>query len=402
MNVKQYIDSSNYSYRINKMKYYETTNDEYTNAVEQYNLHPELKPVYNELPLTLNNFENTIIYGPPGTGKYSQSLYILKRYSPTKLKYATHITAVTDKQSYNYHISDIHYEIDMSLLGCNSKTLWSEIFFQIVDIISMKPDKVGIILCKNFHLIHAELLENFYSYMQQYNHTNAHIYIKFLIITESISFIPSCIVNACQTLHVERPSKDMYGKINVESLQLDNYFNRISCSHMHNMNNKPGVINKYPPHQLNNRKSEMAFKLINETDITNIKELKSFDLIEPGMMPIEVFNIVCDQLILDIESTLEYDSSGTLIVGRRQVFNYIEFRDSLYNILTYNLDVAECLWYIISYFIYKNLLEKEDITNIIEKTYLFFKYYNNNYRPIYHLESIMFYIINKLNKYDEL
>jgi len=383
------------------MKYYETTPDEYINAVENFNLHPELVPVYNELPLTLDNFENAIIYGPSGTGKYSQSLYILKRYSPTKLKYATHITAITDKQSYNYHISDIHYEIDMSLLGCNSKTLWSEIFFQIVDIISMKPDKVGIILCKNFHLINAELLDNFYSYMQQYNHTNAHIYIKFLIITESISFIPSSIVNACQIIHVERPSKDMYGKINIESLPLDDYFKRISCSHIHN-NNKSDVMNQPSQCQLNNGKSKMTFDLIDETEIMNIKELKSFDLIPPNSMPIEVFNIVCDKLILDIESTLQYDLNGKRVTGNCPVFNYIEFRDSLYNILTYNLDVSECLWHIISYFIYKNLLEKEDITRIIEKTYLFFKYYNNNYRPIYHLESIMFYIINKLNKYDEL
>ncbi len=127
---------------------------------------------------------------------------------------------------------------------------------------------------------------------------------------------------------------------------------------------------------------------MNKLSITNIKDLNSFSLIDPDNVPADIFNIVCDKIILDMDNI---DS-----------FNYIEFRDSLYNILTYNLDTAECVWYIITYFINKNVLKPEDITKIIEKTYLFFKYYNNNYRPIYHLESIMFYIVNKVNKYDEL
>ena len=69
----------------------------------------------------------------------------------------------------------------MSLLGCNSKTLWHEIFFQLVDIISVKQNKIGIIVCKNFHTINSELLEIFYSYMQQYNMKNSNILIKFIM-----------------------------------------------------------------------------------------------------------------------------------------------------------------------------------------------------------------------------
>ena len=63
-----------------------------------------------------------------------------------------------EKYTYQYHISDIHYEIDISLLGCNSKLIWHEIVQQIVDIVSVKSDKIGIVVCKNFHLIHTELL----------------------------------------------------------------------------------------------------------------------------------------------------------------------------------------------------------------------------------------------------
>jgi len=68
----------------------------------------------------------------------------------------------------------------MSLLGCNSKLLWHEIYQQLVDIISAKTEKSGIIVCKEFHNIHSELLENFYSYMQ--NNNDSSINIKFILL----------------------------------------------------------------------------------------------------------------------------------------------------------------------------------------------------------------------------
>ena len=148
------------------MKFYETHYEDYYHSVEKYNFHPLLEEQYKKFPKHISGFENTIVYGPGGSGKYSQVLYLLKRYSPSQLKYEKKITACTEKQSYTYKISDIHYEIDMALLGCNSKQLWHEIFIQIVDIVSMKNDnKFGVIVCKNFHSIHNELLEIFYSYI---------------------------------------------------------------------------------------------------------------------------------------------------------------------------------------------------------------------------------------------
>ena len=149
------------------MKFYESHYDDYYRSVEENNYHEELILEYNNFPDKLIDFKNTIIYGPTGVGKYSQMIYFLKKYSPSSLKYETKITATIDKQSYIYKISDIHYEVDMSLLGCYSRVLWHEIFQQVVDIVSVKVDKQGIIVCKNFHGIHNELLEIFYSYIQQ-------------------------------------------------------------------------------------------------------------------------------------------------------------------------------------------------------------------------------------------
>ena len=99
------------------MKFYETNTDEYISSVEKYNLHRELLDVYQYgFPKKLRDFENIIVYGAVGSGKYSQILYFLKKYSPSELKYEKKITVQSEKQTYIFHISDIHYEIDMSFL----------------------------------------------------------------------------------------------------------------------------------------------------------------------------------------------------------------------------------------------------------------------------------------------
>lgn len=361
------------------MKFYESHFEEYISAIERCNLHPQLTKIYNALPKKINQLENFIIYGPTGVGKYSQVLNILKRYSPSELKYDKKMTITTEKQDYIYRISDIHYEIDMSQLGCNSKILWHEIFFQIVDIIAVKQEKFGIILCKNFHLIHTELLEIFYSYMQQYNHSQTNIKIKFFILTEHISFLPTTIVNACQILRIERPSKEKYVELS---------------SFLTNDKNKPYL--QYISDFKNNKKSPILNKkisdVLNEIDISgiiNTKEIRSFQLINSTEeIPKDVFNIICDNIIQEILNPNK--------------ISFTALRDTLYDILTYNLDMTECLWYILRFFIESNYLQKNDVSEILKRTYTFLKYYNNNYRPIYHLESIMFYIINKIHNFNEL
>jgi hypothetical protein len=290
------------------MKFYETTTDEYIHSIDKYNLHEELIDVYQTcFPSSLKQFENIIVYGPVGSGKYSQILYFLKKYSPSELKYEKKINVQSEKQNYTFHISDIHYEIDMSFLGCNSKNLWHDIYFQIVDIVSVKPEKVGIILCKNFHSIHSELLEIFYSYIQQYNSFHImNIQIKFIILTEHISFIPSDILNSCAILNIQKPSTNTF----VEYVQKTKKENKI----------------------------EQRLKEINTNHLTNIKEIQSFSLIKNSSeLPKDVFNVICDQIIKDIN---DCDN-----------LQFTNFRDSLYDILIYNLDLTECVWYILSHFI---------------------------------------------------
>jgi len=310
------------------MKFYETHFEEYINSNNIANLHPKLNKIYDKLPKTIKELKNVIFFGPNGTGKYTQMLKFIKKYSPSELKYEKKISVTYNKQQYFFKISDIHYEVDMTLLGCNSKLLWHEIYQQIIDIISAKSEKSGIVVCKSFQDIHSELLENFYSYMQQNNSTV--IDLKFIIITEEISFIPDNILNCCQIINVNRPSKTLYNK----------------C-----------IKQKVPP----------KIKLEN---ITNIKLLHMYN--EDLMLQ---YKIICNKII-------------NYLININDL-QFLKLRDMLYDIFIYNLDISECIWYILSSLVEQERISKEQLPNIILKTYTFFQYYNNNYRPIYHVENYM-------------
>ena len=191
------------------MKFYETQFDEYLTKANEFDIHPELRAFENSIPNNPKEFKNLILYGAAGVGKYTQMLRFIKKYSPSELKYDKKMGLQTDKYEHSYRISDIHYEIDMMLLGCNSKLIWHDIFMQIVDIVSLKPCKFGIIVCKNFHNIHSELLDSFYSYIQQYASDNLAFQIKFVLLTEHVSFIPNNILHNAQIVNVKRPSREI-------------------------------------------------------------------------------------------------------------------------------------------------------------------------------------------------
>ena len=203
------------------MKYLSTKFEDYINECQRYNLHPNIEKI-----LKKDNNQNIILYGAPGIGKYTQALHYIKNYSPTQLKYERKLNYnFNNKKNYVFKISDIHIEIDMSLLGCNSKVLFNDLYHQILDIFSTRENKFGIILCKNFHKIHSELLEIFYSYMQNITHKN--IKIMYIIITEHISFIPSNILIRCNTLSLNRPNKSKYSLCVQRQLKKDIIFTNL-------------------------------------------------------------------------------------------------------------------------------------------------------------------------------
>jgi len=314
------------------MKFHESHFEEYISATQKQNLHPTMEKVIKKFPNNIQDFKNCIFYGPSGVGKYSLMLKSIKRYSSTELKYEKKISVTYNKDQYFFKISDIHYEVDLSMLGCNSKLLWHEIYLQIVDIISAKANKVGIIVCKYFQEIHSELLENFYSYMQQNNSLS--IDLKFVLITEHLSFIPDNIINCCQVIRVPRPSKINYTK----------------C-----------LKNKLPT----------SMQLENISNIKNINSTINENLMQP-------YKIICNKIIDVIVNIENYE--------------LLKLRDLLYDMFIYNLDVNECIWYIISSLVSNGTISQDNMSKVMIKTYTFFQYYNNNYRPIYHLENYILFL----------
>jgi len=315
------------------MKLHETHFDNYIQLNNENSLHPELVKVYKNFPEKLCNLKNLIFYGPNGVGKYTQMLSSIKKYSPSELKYDKKLSITYNKNTYFFKISDIHYEVDMSLIGCHSKMLWNDIYNQVVDILLSKQEKSGIIVCKYFQEIHSELLEIFYSYMQTLNTKN--IDLKFIIITEELSFIPDNIINCCYLIKVSRPSKMTYSK----------------CLKM-----KLGKSSKI-------------------TEITNIKNIK-----ELTNQIININEIICNRIV-------EF-----ILNSACEEFNFYKMREYLYDIFIYNLNPYECVWIILNKLVYMGKIKSSNMTDILIKTYVFLQYYNNNYRPIYHFENFITFL----------
>ena len=293
--------------------------EKYEDYIANEPFHATLKPF--ELPPLLSKFGNLILYGPSGVGKYTQALRFVKHFSPHELKYEK--TIRLPNQEYNFKISDVHYEIDMDLLGCNSKTLWNDIYYQIVDIISCKYDmKYGIIVCKNFHLIHNELLDIFYSYMQLSN-------VKFILLTEALSFIPDNIVKRCQVVPIQRPSKETYSRCLGIPLE---------------------------------------------------------------KIPVNIFNV--KEIILNVEPNLKKSHICKMILDKMKdykSFKFIEMRDDIYSVFNFDVGIEHCVWYILT-----DLMPTwtpTQLQQILDKTAATLCLYSNNYRPIYHLEDWIYYVI---------
>ena len=392
------------------MRFYETHFDDYDNSVKLCNFHKPFQPL----------FQNYLFYGSPGVGKYSQMLHLVKQFSPSGLKFENKIFTNIEKHSFFINISDIHFEVDMALLGCNSKIIWHDIFTQIIDIISFKPLYKAFIVCKNFHDTHNELLEIFYSYMnvlalrssmiqrkfliggggedkvdsntapQTTNFTqqiNTDINVKFIILTEHISFIPNNILNKCKIQSFERPTinKVITGfgvqKTGLNKEKMNTIINKIGEDVRTGQKIK---TDRLPP------------------SITNLKELYSYSLMESIKdIPKDNFVIICNNIIDEIEQMV-----ASLVNEKEEVNicifeNYPRFRDIIYDILVYNLEPLEAVRYILFYYLKKegdSKIKDDIVDELMDKLTVFMFQYGNNYRSFFHLEYFLFFLVVSLKK----
>lgn len=352
------------------MKFLEDHFDEYLAAVRRFNLHPNLVSLCAKYPAS--KMPNTIFYGPSGVGKYTQALVAIKKYSPSELKYEKRMLITFNKDPVYIKMSDIHFEVNMAMLGCNSKLLWNEIYTQIIDVVAARPSMHGIIMCKNFHNIHGELLDVFYSYIRC---NNPRIHISFVIVTDNISFISSNIVNCCETIHVNRPPAAAYKRC------LASFLTSSPCATA-TATTATAAIPASSQRPLVIKPDTLSL-------ITNIKSLRTNRTGEDATMDTAIspaHGIICSRIL---HSILNPD---TIV--------FLEFRDILYDILICDIDIYNCIWYILDGILQHisnscdGVVDQSIITDIMTNTYNFLHLYNNNYRPIYHLERFMFMLIN--------
>ncbi len=163
------------------------------------------------------------------------------------------------------------------------------------------------------------------------NNINSNFKIKFIILTTATSFIYNNILTKCNIISLSRPSKSKYQKLTTK---------KVNDNNVHNIKNLKMNLNNNEPHIL-----------LCDTLIDYIKDYKN------------------------IEITV--------------------LRDHLYNLLIYNLDIYNCIWYInLKLSVYDNYIKNNN--KILIKTISFLKLYNNNYRPIYHLENYFIYLITNI------
>lgn len=318
------------------MKYFETSFDSYLREVERVNIHREYEKYYSYFPERIKDMNHTIIYGVNACGKYSQMLKMISKYSPSNLKYEKKINiAIQKKSNFIFKISDIHYEIDMDLLGCNSKTIWSEFLSQVIDIICTTKNKEGFIVCKNFEKINLELLDIFYGYITNIPNN---IHIRYILLTNCLSFLPQCFLDSFNILKFKKPSIIKYNRITNQKI----------------------------------KKKELHL-------VSNIKEIKGDSI--PDKNKTHILS----------EKIIEY-------IKESESFNFHGLREYLYDILIYHFDIYEVLWCILEKLQNDIPIDKYYELNI--EIYKFCLYYNNNYRPIFHIERIILYLLKVVRNID--
>ena len=309
----------------------------YLESLNDINLHEKQVPIvntYHEKYNVSNNSNHFIFYGPNGTGKYSQVLNFLSYYSPSKLGYEKKMIVPLNKSNeYISKISDIHYEIDMSLLGCNSKCAFNIIYHHILDTITYQSNthcktKIKFIVCKEFHKVHPELLEIMYSYI---TNTQTHVPIYFIFISEVLSSIPSNILNICEVIRFTRPHKTSYSKIAKTKLK---------------------------------------------GDVSDIDNIMKFNIQKISVIKKQGYE-PCNDIIKKIQNIKQMD--------------LFSLRESIYKLLIMQLDIEKCIFYIIV----NVVVETKHVYDICNALLDFYKYYYNNYRCIYHLEKL-FLTITKI------
>jgi len=187
------------------------------------------------------------------------------------------------------------------------------------------------------------------------------MHFKYIIITEHVGFIPDNIFNTCKIIHVPKPTVTNYNKCLLKNNDYDNL----------KLKNTAYIT----PHV-----SEMLLVEVNK------KKQSCSSLLSLFSEYSQPHEKLCNSIL---ESIKNPDN-----------ISFLAIREMLYDILVYNYELGECIWYIINNLIKEKYINMMNLSSILIHTYTSFQYYNNNYRPIYHLENYIYNLITNIHNYE--
>ena len=191
------------------MRYRETLYAEYLAASHKSPLHPWLSHIIQSSASNPHDLPHLLLHGPPGVGKYTCALRLLEKYSSSQLKYEKKLTVPAYKAGappLDLKMSDVHFEVDLAMLGCNARAQWAAIYDAIQDAVAIAPGQHAFIVCKRLESAPRELLGQL-SPLLTYRADRP---ITFLLLTEHVSRLPNSLVERCRRITIPRPSRAAY------------------------------------------------------------------------------------------------------------------------------------------------------------------------------------------------
>lgn len=288
---------------------------------------PTIHPAISAKLCSLDTPHNLIIYGRKSIGKYYLAMDMVRKFSPLDLQYEKMMPISYNKKTYTIRISDVHFEIDMQMLGTNSRLIWQSIFTAVLDIAqaAMTKSRTRFIMLKNFQDVSSEMYDLLLCYIDDRITKPANIY--YIVITESISLLHNEMLDKFAIVQVPVPSEAALLRMNGDEVGLWK---------------RPSAKISY-----------------NEYEVRIFQNL---------MQCIDGFT----------------------------ASRCVDLRNGIYDVLIYNLSPLNIIFRIM-----RHMMIGNDACRIAE---VFFRLndmmieYNNNYRPIIHLERFVIYFVDVLGE----
>ena len=119
-----------------------------------------------------------------------------------------------------------------------------------------------------------------------------------------------------------------------------------------------------------------------------------------SMIPYNIINISTvislKSILTNPSNKIEFEKKHInilLSIIKNNKLEILILRNILYDILSYNLDIAKCFQIIIEKLVLEYKFDDETINNIYINYFKYISLYNDNYRPIFHLERIILYFM---------